>query len=253
MGKKITIKGFCKKLNITEEWLRSKDGSLDLRGTGITSLPDNLTVDGWLDLSGTGITSLPDNLTVGGWLDLSGTGITSLPEGLTVGGSLDLSGTGITDTSKVCRNFNVDMVDKIWKNRKYIKCDKIFTEVVSHHGNVWEVKKIADTKTFYIVTDGNGKYAHGDTIKEARADLMYKIANRDKSDYESLTLDSELSFAEAIECYRVITGACFFGTKDFVENVLPEKDKKERYTVREMIELTRERYGNKTFEDFFKR
>jgi hypothetical protein len=35
---------------------------------------------GSLDLSGTGITSLPDNLTVGGWLDLSGTGITSLPE-----------------------------------------------------------------------------------------------------------------------------------------------------------------------------
>ena len=43
-------------------------GSLDLRGTGITSLPDNLTVGGSLDLRGTGITSLPDNLTVGGYL-----------------------------------------------------------------------------------------------------------------------------------------------------------------------------------------
>ena len=32
-------------------------GSLDLRGTGITSLPDNLTVGGYLDLRGTGITS----------------------------------------------------------------------------------------------------------------------------------------------------------------------------------------------------
>ena len=37
----------------------------------------------------------------GGWLDLSGTGITALPDGLTVGGSLDLRGTGITDTSNV--------------------------------------------------------------------------------------------------------------------------------------------------------
>ena len=55
-------------------------GSLDLSGTKITSLPDNLTVGDWLDLSGTKITSLPDNLTVGGWLDLSGTGITALPE-----------------------------------------------------------------------------------------------------------------------------------------------------------------------------
>ena len=31
---------------------------------------------GWLDLRGTQITALPENLTVGGWLDLSGTQIT---------------------------------------------------------------------------------------------------------------------------------------------------------------------------------
>ena len=32
-------------------------GSLDLRGTGITALPEGLTVGGYLDLSGTGITA----------------------------------------------------------------------------------------------------------------------------------------------------------------------------------------------------
>ena len=41
-----------------------------------------------------------DGITVGGSLDLSGTGITSLPDGLTVGGSLDLRGTGITKVPK---------------------------------------------------------------------------------------------------------------------------------------------------------
>jgi len=74
-------------------------GSLYLENcTGITSLPDNLTVGGYLDLRGTGITSLPDNLTVGGSLYLKNcTGITSLPDNLTVGGSLDLENcTGIT-------------------------------------------------------------------------------------------------------------------------------------------------------------
>lgn len=45
---------------------------------------------------------------VGGWLDLRGTGITSLPDNLTVGGSLDLSGTGITDTRNVKRLENGD-------------------------------------------------------------------------------------------------------------------------------------------------
>ena len=46
--------------------MEKNGGSLDLSGTQITSLPDNLTVSGWLDLRGTQITSLPDNLTVGG-------------------------------------------------------------------------------------------------------------------------------------------------------------------------------------------
>ena len=76
-----------------------KDGSkgnLDLNGTPITSLPDNLTVGGGLYLNGTPITSLPDNLTVGGYLDLRNTKIISLPDNLTVGGGLDLSGTKIT-------------------------------------------------------------------------------------------------------------------------------------------------------------
>ena len=38
-------------------------GSLDLRGTGITALPDGLTVGGYLDLEGcTGITALPASI-----------------------------------------------------------------------------------------------------------------------------------------------------------------------------------------------
>ena len=54
-------------------------GSLDLSGTQITALPDNLTVTGSLYLSGTQITALPDNLTVGGWLYLRGLTSLSVP------------------------------------------------------------------------------------------------------------------------------------------------------------------------------
>ena len=75
-------------------------GSLDLRGcTGLTALPDGLSVGGWLDLSGcTGLTTLPDNLNVGVLLYMTGcTGLTALPNGLTVGEWLDLRGcTGLT-------------------------------------------------------------------------------------------------------------------------------------------------------------
>ena len=247
------IRKFKKETGYTLEYNEGKfsySGNLDLRGTQIQSLPDNLTVGGSLYLRGTQIQSLPDNLTVGGYLDLEGTQIQSLPDNLTVGGSLDLRGTQITDTRMVNRKFTANMVDKLWSNSKYIKVDEMFAEKINHHGNVWEVKKIYGTKSFYIVTDGNGKYAHGDTIQEAKKDLIYKISNRDKSEYKNLTLNSILSFEDAIECYRVITGACSFGAKDFVENYLVCK--KDYYTIREIIDLTEGRYGNETFKTFFK-
>ena len=237
-------------------------GSLDLRGTGITSLPDGLTVGGSLDLEGcTSITSLPDGLTVGGFLDLRGTGITCLPDGLTVGGYLALRGTGITDTSMVRTQLSAEAVRKIeekrnqvlqweWNGRKYIKADGIFSIVISRRGNVFRVQQIGKEKTYYLVTDGENRWAHGKTIQEARADLIYKISSRDTSKYQDLTLDSELSFEECIACYRVITGACAAGTRDYVENRLP-KPHKEKYSIREMIELTKGEYQAECFKKFF--
>ena len=239
------------------------EGSLDLYGcTGLASLPSGLTVAGYLNLEGcTGLTSLPEGLVVGDSLDLEGcTGLTSLPEGLVVAGSLNLYGTKITDTSNVSRTLSAEAKRKIhalrnmaieWERngRKYIKVDGIFSVVDSHHGNVWRVHQLGSGKQMYIVTDGEYHYAHGDTIEEARKDLVYKICDRDKSEYEHLTLDSELTYAEAIECYRVITGACSAGTQHFCENILTVK--KDKYTIREMIELTEGQYRNEIFREFF--
>ena len=222
-------------------------GSLDLEGTAITSLPDNLVVGGWLDLQGTAITSLPDNLVVGGLLDLEGTAITSLPDNLVVGDSIELEGTRITDTSNVNRNAPTLYE---WNNKKYIKVDGIFSIVDNYHGNVYKVHQIGSTKQMYVVGDGNGKWAHGETIDKARKDLIYKISNRDKSAYKNLKLNSILTLEQAIECYRVITGSCAAGTKDYVENRLP-KPYKEKYSIREMIELTKDEYQGEAFETFF--
>ena len=75
-----------------------------------------------------------------------------------------------------------------------------------------------------------------------------KISNRDKSIYKTLTKDSILTFEEAVECYRVITGACFFGTKNFIEtHRVSIKD----YSIEEIIELTSNQYGGNTFKEFF--
>jgi hypothetical protein len=48
-------------------------------------LKDGMTIDDYLDLRGTNIKSLPNDLKVGGNLDLTDTKITSLPNGLQVG------------------------------------------------------------------------------------------------------------------------------------------------------------------------
>ena len=66
----------------------SVGGSLFLRDTKITSLPDNLSVGGDLDLRETNLASLPDNLSIGGSLNLWGTNITSLPDNLSIGGKI---------------------------------------------------------------------------------------------------------------------------------------------------------------------
>ena len=240
-------------------------GYLDLENcTGITALPDNLTVGGSLYLRGTGITALPDNLTVGGFLDLENcTGITALPDNLTVGGSLYLRGTGITGEVKVNKKLSSKAIAAIsrvsnmpifweWNDRSYIKVDDMFTAVDSHHGNVYRVHKLNSSEQLYLVTDSENHWAHGRTLQEARADLIFKINDRDTSVYRNMSLNDTITYEEAIAAYRTITGACAAGTKDFIENRLP-KPHKDKYTVQEIIALTEKEYGGKKFSEFFKK
>ena len=258
-------------------------GYLDLRGTSITALPEGLTVGGALDLEGctpitslpegltvglslylrgTSITALPEGLTVGGNLDLDGcTSITALPEGLTVGGGIYFTGTGITDTTKVRRVLTSEQRGKInavvnrviewqWNGRHYIKADDEFTVVDAHRGNVYRVHYLGKSEQLYLVTDGEGHWAHGETLRDARADLLYKVSDRDVSAYKGLPLDTELPFSELVAMYRTITGACAAGTRNFVENRLPQP-RKDRYTIAEMLRLTEGEYGSERIKEFF--
>ena len=233
--------------SIPEGFNPTVGGSLWL--SGLTSIPEGFSpVVGdnlWLD----GLTSIPEgfNPIVGGSLGLEG--LTSIPEGFspTVGGNLGIAGRtklirSKIDDSQLPRVFT-------WENGKYIKADGIFTEVVSKRGNVYRVRKIGEEAIFYLVTDGNGNWSHGSTLKEAKEDLIFKITNHSTDEYKSLTLESELTFEEGIEAYRVITGACSLGARDFVKNRL--KGRKKKYKVSEIISVTQGEYGNRAFESFF--
>jgi len=220
-------------------------GSLDLRGTNITSLPDGLTVGGSLDLRGTNITSFPDGLTVGGWLDLRGTNITSLPDGLTVGGWLDLSGTKILMVERQ----NYKELNHGDKTSKWIYADGILTHIKT-------VKTVNDV-TLYIspystvvVTKDHQIFAHGKDIRSAIRDLQFKTAKRDIEQYRNMGLDTPIVFDEAVIMYRVITGACSYGTQQFLDEH-PELAKKKTITIKEMIDVTKQEYGSETFTSYF--
>ena len=220
-------------------------GSLDLAGTQITSLPKGLTVAGNLYLAGTPITSLPEGLTVGGRLDLRETQITSLPEGLTVAGDLALRGTQITNRTKFKKLQNGYYVPG-----RYLYADGILTHVKRKrvlHGYTYYVGKIKGQNVIY---DGKN-YAHCKNFKSGVEDLAFKAAkDRGAEQYHNMPVDTELTVEEAKTMYRVITGACQAGTNAFVESLGKLKDK---YTIAEMIDLTRGQYGSTTFKDFWER
>jgi hypothetical protein len=229
--------------SIPEGFNPTVGGSLDL--PTLTSIPEgfNPTVGGSLDLRS--LTSIPEgfNPSVEGNLNLRS--LTSIPEGFnpTVGGGLDLPKGLSCKHTKLPENHLIS-----WQDGKYIKVDGIFTEVVKQKGNVYHVKKLNEDKVFYLITDGE-RWSHGDTLKEAKEDLVYKVTNKTKDDYKLLTLNSVLSFEEAVVCYRVITGACSFGVKDFVKNKLVKVEKS--YSIETIIEKTIGCYGNETFKNYF--
>ena len=139
------------------------------------------------------------------------------------------------------------LLDKKFQECVYI--DGIISIVISKHKNIYKVRNLGETKESFIVQDGD-VYSHGSTIQEAKDSLIYKISNRDTSKFDNYTLETELTLKDAIEMYRVIAGACEGGTRYFVENILT--DKKDKYTVQEVITLTQGQYNHEKLVEFFK-
>ena len=138
-----------------------------------------------------------------------------------------------------------------WQNGKYIKVDGIFSEVIEKRGKVYKLKYtyVGYNRDIFLVTDGKDTFAHGFTIKEAKEDLLLKInKNKNLDSFKLLKLDSKISYEKAIECYRVITGACEYGTQNFIKT---NSIKNKYYTIKEIIDLTKNQYGNNKFEQFF--
>ena len=233
-------------------------------GCPMEILPRGMHVAQDLDISETRITSIPDDCQVGRSIIAYNSQLKCVPDDLVLSGDLDVFGTDITviPANVIAKRIfcnsqvTVDAYLFNWRrgsiafhpNGHYVCCDRIVSKILEHKGNVWRCVDLSVDKEHFLVTDGEGHYAHGMTIQMAKADLRFKVNERYISQYETLTLDDSLSFDEAYTCYRNITGACRFGTDQFVQS-LPEI--KESYTIREIIELTKGQYGHQAFARFF--
>ena len=133
----------------------------------------------------------------------------------------------------------------------YYKIDGIWCKMLQIHGDYAKVEILdmyntQNCKIAYVAKDED-VFAHGNTPKEAKKSLLYKLSDRDTSPFADWKLTDVKPKKELIRAYRAITGACEFGTRQFCESVkLPN-----RATVKKAIELTAGQYGNETFKQFF--
>jgi hypothetical protein len=99
------------------------DGDLSCSNTGITKLPNNLTVNGILCCTDNGFTKLPNNLLVKNSLDCSGNNLRCLPSDLSVNGSIFLYYNNIVKEIKCIDDSKIIMDHK--QRKTYIRVVKI--------------------------------------------------------------------------------------------------------------------------------
>jgi hypothetical protein len=96
---------------------------------------------------------------------------------------------------------------------------------------------------FYVASRGSNN-AHGETIKIAIDELAFKEGSRNIDQFRNMPLETKKSPVEWAMVYRMVTGACQYGTKSFMES----KGKlKKTYTLKEILEQTRGAYANEQF------
>ena len=137
-------------------------------------------------------------------------------------------------------------LDKSFEKSGHSFADNILSAIVQKRGNVCRVKICGKTTISYLVTQGEA-YSHGATLSEARNGLMFKISKRDTSEFKSWTLDKIISKREAIRSYRMITGACEQGVRQWVS----QRETPNKISVGNVIKLTEGEYGYDAYAKFF--
>ena len=223
-------------------------------------------IGGRLDVHGADTrTAFPKLTTIGGSLDTIGTDTkTAFPNLTAVGGYLNAYGANTQNAFPKLKHKNCDKAKQIARrnlNRSLLKAGYMLQdEILSRHLASRKLSNglivhtgiiVGKTSKSYVIETPDGVYAHGDTVKQAREALLYKLSeNRDTTPYRAWTLDTSITKRQAIQSYMAITGACATGTKHFVETRFGDKVPA-RTTVRKVIEMTAGQYKSDVYKNFF--
>jgi hypothetical protein len=224
------------------------------------AFPKLTTIGGYLYCSGTDTkAAFPKLTTIGGNLYCYGSNTkAAFPKLTTIGGYLDCSGTDTKAAFPKLTKQNTG--NKKAKKTLFFALKKegfLFLDGIlsfwkgSRESNGLKIHKVVivgKVSVSYCLEIGE-VFSHGETIKEAKESLIYKVGDRDKSDYKDWTIDKKITKKQAIESYRVITGACESGVRNFVEQ---SGKTKQNYTVKDIVDITKGQYGNKEYMSFFK-
>jgi hypothetical protein len=160
----------------------------------------------------------------------------------------EVNGKNVTEI----KDYNAEDISfETWLERGYVVADGFTHRLVeqSKDGDI-DVFKVADfkKKQSFVVRKGD-KFAHGDTLTEAKADLDYKINGADISRFKIWDKDEAKPLGEMIVAYRAITGACSMGVREFIKGLpnLPEAISPESVGA-----LIGDAYGASEFRRFFK-
>jgi len=171
-------------------------------------------------------------LHVGSWLDLQDTRITALPDNLSVE-EIWFDGKIGDQTFAV-----FDGIGSV------VLSEKSVGDILIRHcqKSQFEDGKLVGDK-FYVASR-DGENAHGETIQEATEELMFKGGERDVDQYRDMPLETVKTPSEWAFIYRIVTGACSFGTREFIKS---KGAMKESYSLAEILEETRGAWGHDQF------
>lgn len=150
-------------------------------------------------------------------------------------------------------------IKAIGKHLIYI-VDGIYTIFYSIHKNVAKGAIFCNDFTLrpcYVVK-GNGKFAHGETIKQAMRDLERKIfedldvEERIEMFIKEFKLNKKYPAMKFFEWHNKLTGSCEMGRKSFAKNHDIDLNKDE-FTVEEFIELTKNDFGGEVIKQLVER